>query len=204
MAPVHPVTPRRGVPRASHLRQVSNGSSISTAGPRPKTPASNPTSSTGPARDPIDRRATVWVHDEHFSKDDVVLNLNLFLPGSVREGEVLAIVPLKTDSSVRDFQSGNAAGKKDLDGFSVSMQRERSSSNSRLPTNGFTTASKHDVNANKPYLFVVRDMLKEQKIKYPGLEVSIAKPIADVFGFKNRTLVVLKTVSSRAHGCFLR
>lgn len=174
------------------MRQVSNGSGDSDLGD------SRPTSSTGTAQyDPIppkvplpfERRCNLWVHDEVYSKDEVVLNLDLF--PDVKAGDLLAIVALKTDSGVRDFQDQSNASRKDLTTLLRSTSRERSSSNPRSPV----LDAKHDVDAGKRYLFIAKDMPKELKAKHAGLEISVAKGIADAFSFKHRSNILLTSVS---------
>ncbi len=190
-------TPRRGTQRPSHLREVSNGSSDTTIMSRPVTAASD----TGTIQhDPvlqrlaIERRCILWVHDEGFSKEEVVFNIDLF--PEVRSGELMAIMALKTDSGLRDFQEKPQTSKRDSDTLATAMQRERSSSNPRSPgtVNGNGSDTKHDVDIWNRYLFVARDMPKDMKVKQPSLEVSVAKHIADAFGLKHRANVLLTTV----------
>ena len=191
--PPPPSTSRRGTLRASHLRQVSIGSADSNES------TSRPVSSTGtaqydptPLKAPFERRCNLWVHDDVFSKDEVVLNLDLY--PEVKAGDLMAIVALKTDSGVRDFQDQVNASKKDLPALATAMTRERSSSNPKSPTLGSDMDSKHDVDIGKRYLFTAKDMPKELKAKHPGLEVSVAKQIADAFSFRHRSNVLLTTV----------
>jgi hypothetical protein len=193
MAAVPPSTPRRGTLRASHLRHVSNGSAESPYNSRPLSVASetgtaqyDPT----PLKPPVERRCIVWVHDEVFSKEEVVLNLDLF--PEIKAGDLMAIVALKAEIGVRDFQE--KAQKKDADNLATSMQRERSNSNPHSPNQANGTDSKHDVDMGKRYLFLAKDMSKEMKAKHPALEVSVAKSIADVFCFKQRSNVLLTSV----------
>lgn len=196
-----PSTPRRTTQRASHLRQVSNGSSETTIS-RPTTAASE----TGtiqhdpiPVKLAIERRCVLWVHDEGFSKDDVVLNLDLF--PEVKPGDLMAIMALKAESGVRDFQEKMQTSKRDSDTLATSMQRERSSSYPRSPVTTTGNQSrhgsdaKHDTDLWNRYLFIARDMPKEMKAKQPNLEVSLAKHIADTFCLKSRSSVLLSTVS---------
>ncbi|KAK0119594.1 vacuolar membrane-associated protein iml1 [Cadophora gregata] len=206
MAPppvITPSTPRRNTPRASHLRQVSNGSSETTIMSRPTTAASD----TGtiqhdpiPPRLVIERKCVLWVHDEGFSKEDVVLNLDLF--PEVKAGDLMAIVPLKPESGLRDFQERSQTVKRDSDTLSTSMQRERSSSNPRSPgtSNGNSkrhgSDAKHDPDLRHRYVLIARDMPKDMKAKQPNLEVSIAKHIADAFSLKARSHVLLSTTDA--------
>lgn len=188
----------RGAPRPSHLRQVSNGSS--------DTFCTDSSTGTTVQHDPkvakksVGRRCMLWVHEESVSKEDVVLNLDLF--PDIKAGELMAIVALRTDSGVRDFQDAEPTHKNETNGIGSIMQREGSSTNlgSLVKPNGID--AKHDIDLGKRYLFIARDMGKEMKTKQPGLEVSVAKHIADVFSLKHRSNVLLTTVrlATISHG----
>ncbi|KAK6600463.1 vacuolar membrane-associated protein iml-1 [Botrytis cinerea] len=197
MSTLLPLTPRRGIQRVSHLRQVSNGSSENgTAASRPVTSCS----STGtvqhdpvPLKLPVERRCNLWTHDETFSKDEVVLNLDLF--PDVKPGELMAIVALKTDSGFRDFQDKSALNRTDIDSGTASGQFgsyiwTQSAHDHR------GKGSKHDMGFGKRYLFLAKDMPNDLKLKQPVLEVSLAKPIADVFNLKHRSNVILCTTDT--------
>jgi hypothetical protein len=149
-----------------------------------------------PVKPPIERRCILWVHDEGFSKDEVVLNLDLF--PEVKAGELMAIVALKTDSGVRDFQDKAQPSKKEGDALATTMQRDPSNSNPRSPILANGNDAMHDVDLGNRYLFIAHDMCKEMKVKQPSLEVSVAKHIADVFGLKHRSNVLLTTVCLRS------
>jgi len=196
MAAVLPLTPRRGNKRASHLREVSNGSSDIMYNSRPVTAASE---SGTVQHDPIpvkllvERICVLWNHDEGFSKEEVVINLDLF--PDVKAGELLAMVALKTESVARDFQEKAQTSKKDVDTLTTAMRRERSNSNPRSPGPPNENHAKHDVDLGKRYLFIAKDMSKEMKTKQPTLEVSVARHIADLFCLKHRSNVLITTVS---------
>jgi hypothetical protein len=195
MSPVP--APRRGIQRTSHLRQVSNGSSDTNS--RPATAASDTsTVQNDPVLPslPIERKCVLWVHDEGFSKEEVVLNLDLF--PDVKAGDLMAILALKTDTGVRDFQEKAQPLKKDVEGLSVTMERERSASHPRSP--GFVNGSyAKTLDVGNRCLFIVKDMPKEIKAKQPNLEISVAKHIADVFCLKHRSNILLTTVRQRNH-----
>jgi len=197
MSKITSSTPRNGAFRGSHLRQVSNGSTGSSSSNDNSRPISV-SSDTGtaqyapiPEKVPVEKRCNLSVHDESLSKDEVVLNLDL-VPG-IRAGDLMAIIGLKTDTGVRDFQE-KPASKKDIDAHITTIQRERSSSNPQSPNHNIGTDSKHDVDLGKRYVFIAKDMPRDLKMKNPTLEVSILKQIADVFSFKHRSIVLLTEV----------
>src|SRR5271168_1211715 len=53
---------------------------------------------------PCPQVATLWVHDDKFSKEDVLIDKNLF-GRSIERGALLEVVALSTTSDVRDFQT---------------------------------------------------------------------------------------------------
>jgi hypothetical protein len=105
----------------------------------------------------------------------------------------MAIVPVRTDS-VREHQEKTPGLKKDSEGLPPLMQRDRSHSNPKSPSQGSGTDIKQDIDFENRYLFIARDISKELKEKPQGLEVSVAKHVADIFGFKHRSNVLVTTV----------
>lgn len=202
MSTQNPSAPRYPAQRSSHLQAFGKADFDATNASRPITANSDTgTAQHGPvpksvpvpalAKLPIQRRCILWIHDDALSKEEVVLNLDLF--PDVKPGDLLAILPLKTDISLRDFQESAQAPKKESENQSTAA-RERSDSAppSPIPTNG--TSAKHDVNLDNQYLFIAEDVSKEMKLKQPTLEVSVTKHIADVFGLKARSNVLISTV----------
>jgi hypothetical protein len=197
MSAIPPSKSRRGPRRASHLRQVSTGSPDSSYTSRPATRPSDVETETAQndsisPRGCIEKRCNLWTHEESFSKHEVVLNLDLF-PG-VNPGDLMAIVPLKADMGARDHQEKTQGLKKDSDSFPPSMQRDRSHSNPNSFSQGSVADSRQDIDIENRYLFIAKDMSREIKEKPQGLEVSVAKHVADIFGFKHRSNVLVTTV----------
>ncbi|TVY47365.1 Vacuolar membrane-associated protein [Lachnellula occidentalis] len=192
MSAVPPTTPWRGTKGKgkSHLRNVSNDSSQSD------------TSDTGtaqhdpiPVKLPTQRQCTLWVHEDAFSKEDVVLDLDLF--PDVKPGQLMDVVALKADSGVRDFQDvAQQPSRKDGDSLSATMRRQRSSSNSDSPSTASGKHARRDSDSGKRYLFIAQEMSKEVKAKQSRFELSVAKHIADLFGLKHRSQVLVSTTDT--------
>ncbi|KAH8808764.1 vacuolar membrane-associated protein-like protein IML1 [Xylogone sp. PMI_703] len=185
---------RRSNFASSNLREVSNESNEPLSPNRPVTA----TSSTGtirhvpsPTASLVERKCILWTHDESFSKEDVIINLDLF-PG-VKPGELMAIMALKTDSGVRDFHDKAQTHKHELEALGLSLRRERSNSNSREGSELDGVKQNYDVDPSKRYLFIAKEMPKDLKNKLPSLEVSVSKNIADAFCLKLRSTVLLTT-----------
>lgn len=105
----------------------------------------------------------------------------------------MAIIALKADSAVRDFQDKNPAAKKGADSLSASLPPDPSMSHGKL-SDSTSVDGQHDIDHGRRYLFAVKEISADLKAKSPSLEVSIAKHIADVFGFKRNSSVLLTTV----------
>ena len=185
---------RHGTHRASHLRQVSTSGSETPSTSRPATA----TSDTGTIQhDPLieqvdERKCVLWVHDEAFSRDEVVLNLSLF--PYIKDGDAVAISAIKVETNGRDHQDRRQGSAHESDSLSVGHARNRSTSNPRSPTSFSLKESKHEIGTERRYMFIARDMSRELKIKNQNLEISLAKHVADVFGFKHRSSCVVSLV----------
>jgi hypothetical protein len=112
----------------------------------------------------------------------------------VSPGDLMPIVPLKTDSGVREHQEKSQGTKKEADSLPTAMQRDRSHSNPQSLSQGSGTDSKQDIDHEKRYLFIARDTYRELRDKPQVLEVSVAKHIADIFCLKHRSNVLVSTV----------
>lgn len=163
-------------PHWSHLRQLSRTSldKLSIESPRsPDTVSSNSTlraDSRGEARR---RRCTVTVN-ESFARDEILLNLDLF-NSAFQSGILVSIDILKPEAS-----------------------KQQPTTAKRLAV---LDAARHGANEasqpSKRYIFVVKDMPRELKIRYPHVEIYVAKHIADVFDMKKGSQVILAPVRSR-------
>ncbi|KKY38556.1 putative vacuolar membrane-associated protein iml1 [Diaporthe ampelina] len=147
---------------------------MSTESPRsPDTVSSNSTLR-GDHRDRQDgglgRKCTVTIN-ESFARDEVLVNLDLF--GShVRPGTLVSIDILKPEFS------------KQLSTAAKRLASQDASKNSACEPG----------HPSKRYIFVVKDMPRELKARYPHVELYVAKQIADVFGIKKGSQVVLAPV----------
>jgi hypothetical protein len=194
MSSILPSTPRRGTHRASQLRHVS---SSGTSGTTPNAePMISPSSSVkhDPAqssKQSSERRCTLWIHEEAFCRDEVVLNLDHF--PDVKAGDLMAVVALKSDSGVRDFQEKGP--KPEVEGgLSTPLPTDRNGSKPSSPGGASGCSVKHDLDLAKQCLFVAKDMPKEMKSRQPGTEISVVKHVADTFHLKTRAQVVVVNV----------
>lgn len=122
----------------------------------------------------MDRRRTVTVN-ESFARDEVLLNLDI-LGGDYKPGSLVAIDVVKPEN---DKAAQNNLGKQPYHDRSKDASP---AAHARAP------------DASKRYICIVKDMTKDQKIKMPNVEVYVAKHIADVFGMRKGSQVMLTPV----------
>lgn len=183
-----PSSVRRQSQRRIPIRQASRHSSdfLTLTPDDPSSPRSDSTLSTvrgdhGRARE---RYCTVTVNDG-WSKDEVLLNFDL-VGVEVVPGSLMAITALKGDT-------GRVAGH---------LVPNRLSSEYHKRTKA-KPISVHDQDLiSSRYVFIAKDMAKEVKARQPDVEVLVAKHIADAFGMKKGSQVLLATVCEKAQlGC---
>ncbi|KAH6710497.1 vacuolar membrane-associated protein iml-1 [Verticillium dahliae] len=177
-------TVRKGPNWPSHLRQFSRGSldrnASSADSPRsPDTVSSASTirgdqSSSSQKTRRLERRCTVTVN-EGYSRDEVLLNLDVF-GGEVRSGSLMAITVLKPEN---DKSASHGSSGRD---------------HARSPAPGLCDGE----NVGRRYIFVVKDASKEQKSRNAGLEIFVMKHIADAFGMKKGSQVLLSHVDANS------
>ncbi|CAN8102739.1 unnamed protein product [Discula destructiva] len=176
--------PRNAAPSSSsvrrpywpHLRQLSRTSldKVSVESPRsPDTVSSNSTlraESRDEAHGHTRRKCTVTIN-ESFARDEVLLNLDLF-NSSFRPGMLVSIDVLKPEVSKQQSMAAKRLAAQDTARSGASEPAQQS----------------------MRYIFVVKDMARELKVRYPHVELYVAKQIADVFGLKKGSQVILAPV----------
>ena len=132
---------------------------------------------------------TLWVHDEAFSKEEVIINpaTQLHVP---KAGQVFEVAALKATSDVRDFET--ARGLRDQDGNNDTQQHQVSSE----PVTD-EEPPRLETDPSTRFLCLPQIATPELLAKHPSLQISIAKSTAQRFNLHNRT-PVLVTVSDFA------
>ncbi|KAJ5286721.1 Vacuolar membrane-associated protein iml1 [Penicillium angulare] len=175
----------RGPMRRSHLRQVSAASleTLSTTNTEASHRDHDPTPdertvrlSTSLAR----HQCTLWVHDEMFAREEILLNPAAFGENGVNIGDVVEILPVR---AVGD--TVHSSGKPD---------GPRESHADLNTTSQSDSTSKFKTPLQSRCLFVVKPLPQDVKMRHPKLEISVTSSVANIFGFKNRTQVLLASV----------
>lgn len=179
----------RGPKKHSHLRQVSAASSDSLGSPsfgalnendHPIPDEKNTqNSSTG-----LDgRKCTIWVHDEAFSKEEILFNLEAFSDAGVRTGDIIEILSIRSLGDVAHLVKPDISKRSIHDNHGEAKSNVHSSPGSKFKTPLQTRC-----------LFLAKPLPQDIASRSPKLEVSVTSNVANTFGFKNRTPVVLSIV----------
>ncbi|KAJ5349661.1 hypothetical protein N7541_007388 [Penicillium brevicompactum] len=180
----------RGPMRRSHLRQVSAASlesSTSSAHSQEAHQHDQATddrtvrlSSTSWTR----HQCAMWVHDETFSREEILLNPSALGEAEVQVGDVVEILPMRVAGDTGYSNMKPEAASK----------AARESHMEKNTTSQAENTSKFKTPLQNRCLFVVKALPPEIKARHPQLELSVTNSVANIFGFKNRTQVLLSTV----------
>lgn len=176
--------PPRGPAKASHLRQVSSASidtlsttrSLSTSHYEPSS-AQNGKSAKQPPTGLNRRLCSLWVHDENFSREEILFNQEAFSETGVKVGDVVEILPVRPSGDTPQPQ--------------LSLHDSNADASPNLSS---STSTKFASSTQSRCLFVVKPLPQEIKSKHSKIEISVTSNVANIFGFKNRGQVLLSTV----------
>ncbi|KAI9725216.1 MAG: vacuolar membrane-associated protein iml1 [Chrysothrix sp. TS-e1954] len=121
----------------------------------------------------LEKQCTLWVHNEAFSKEDVLFNASIFAKDAVHHDQPFTITSIDSGVGVRDF------GPSDVNVTELDQPQPPSTEPS--------------------FIFLARDASDEMKLKHPSLQVSVSDKIAAAFGFRNRMNVVLAAIDGADH-----
>ncbi|KAL6251844.1 vacuolar membrane-associated protein iml1 [Rhinocladiella similis] len=154
-------------------RRTSSGSTVKATGRIPLGLSNG--SAAAQTKQPV--RATLWIHDDNFSTEDVLLN-EAFLEGTdIREGNLIEISLANETSDVRDFQSPVA----ETEDAAFNVSGRPSMDRAADPATRYLCVAKH-----APLDLIARQI---------GLQVSVKSNIASAFGLRPRSQVWIVPVS---------
>ncbi|KAI5307061.1 SNF1-interacting protein [Ascosphaera pollenicola] len=176
--------PNRGPSRSSHLRNMSAASpgSEHTSLQGSQSTASGTTRLlSSPVASITQRVCTLWVHDESFSREDVLLNLEAFTDLAINVGDLVEVSPSSPAAKQRD---SHFARHKSDNGHSANIASENSYVDA-------ASASDSSASSKGGLVFLVKSVSPELRARQPNLQISIASNVANQFGFKNRMSVLI-------------
>lgn len=117
--------------------------------------------------------------NEGYSRDEVLLNLDL-IGSDIKPGTLMSIAVLKSD-----FPKSSA-------GFGSLKKQQPHDDAGSLRYQGLGPSDPSCL--GHQYIFVAKDISKETKARLPDTEVFVTKHIADAFGMKKGSVVMLAPV----------
>jgi len=118
----------------------------------------------------------LWVHDDNFSPEDILIHQSLFEGTDIQEGSLIEIYPVQGISEVRDFQSPNGENDDAKRNLGVGVDNE------------------FNIDKDTRYLCIVKFAHAEFKARQ-GLQLSIKSNIAAAFGLRSRSDVAISPAS---------
>lgn len=181
----------RGAMRRSHLRQVS-AASLQTVSTAHSLEASHREQGLTPDERVVRLslgltrcQCTLWIHDEMFSREEILLNQSVFGECGVQPGDIVEILPVRAPGDTL-----HPSLKPD-----VAVKTARESQGDINSSSQSDSTSKLKTTLQSRCLFVVKPLPQEIKARHPQLEISVTSSVANIFGFKNRTQVLLSIVN---------
>lgn len=164
--------------RASHLRQMSTGNSTTFDGavhaddtaPREHVASTAPQANAGLSERLL---CSLSIHDEGFSKEDIVINLALFHNRDVKVGTLMQLTGLRgnIETTVHSGKSQNAKQK---------------------PTTA-ADVQPENVDTTRHHVFSAKAMTEEMLLKQPNLQISISRRVEHASGFEKGSQVLVST-----------
>ena len=116
---------------------------------------------------------TVWIHDDTFSSDDILINESIFDGSDIQEGDLIEIASVQEAVQSRDFQVVN----------------DNESINTQSHAEGDFGS---DDNRSSRWLCLARFAQAEIKAKQASLQVSIKTTIATAFDFRQGSQIRIR------------
>ncbi|QDS73336.1 hypothetical protein FKW77_006609 [Venturia effusa] len=161
-----------------------------------------PSTANAPIR--IQKFCTVWTHDADFSSEDVVFNFDRFPELKLLPNSLAQLIPIPQGSTVKDFVRSGKREKERQPACRTGPNNQQPSFQneavvSTFDENGSPLTGVVETDEDRAYVFVAKDATPAMKQKYPTLQISVASSIATVFGYRNRSHVLISTAAEEDH-----
>ncbi|KAK4993190.1 vacuolar membrane-associated protein iml1 [Elasticomyces elasticus] len=142
---------------------------------------------------------TLWLHDDGFSKEDVLIGPERVPDLPFELGSLAQIAAIEQNTAVVDHASGsNVEAHVSTvinEGVTVKTATAADSSDSKnVHVGADGLGGGRTAQHEKSYVFVMKGLNQDQRSKQPALQVSMHNSIAPVFGFRHRMQVVVTLV----------
>ncbi|KAI9675188.1 MAG: vacuolar membrane-associated protein iml1 [Trizodia sp. TS-e1964] len=160
---------------------------------------------------------TLWVHEPNFAKEDILVNLDCFPPGTVQVGDLLRIEPTKRSQHVTwkkpipgvvappksSLKPGGIMARKPLSlgytpsgtekdkkGKTVSWKKKKKKKeDDEEEEEKAVDDPKRSAMLENCLVFFVKDLAPEHQSRHQSLEISLASHLASTFNLKHRECV---------------
>jgi DEP domain-containing protein 5 len=139
--------------------------------------------------DAVQKLCTLRIHDANVSRDDVIFNVDRFPELGLKPGNLVQIVAVREGAAVRDFEKRINGQKHASSGskFAADMRGhiKVSSASSRVrdpkiitfEENGNVVSGVKERDLQRSYVFQIQELTPDQKLKYQGVLVRLARKI---------------------------
>ncbi|KAM5450055.1 vacuolar membrane-associated protein iml1 [Microsporum canis] len=196
--------------KGMHPRDLKQGNNVetgsirsasgSTHDPRPKSASTAPSQSS--AASSSSRACLLSVHDENFSREDVLFNRQALGDWAVKVGDLIELSAFHGDpsDSQQDGDPSGASTQQDDPGGNPPRSQGGGGRYSPLPGHRDRRGDSAVPETSQTmgnFLFIVKHMQPEILGRHPNLQISVSNQVANRFGFKKRSQVLL-TVKPRS------
>ena len=150
------------------------------------------------------KNCSVWIHDENYAKEDVLLDLDLLGKGVIRPGDLVEVKAGTTASEARDFQITADKGSRNSSTTNVVSAHAKTDSaapqakQSPKARRARRSTGGQEQNVTR-YVFVAKAIPDEVKSRATGLQISLTSTIANAFGFRSRDPVTVSLADRQDH-----
>lgn len=143
------------------------------------------------------QQVTVWVHDEAFSKDEVLVAPDVFGENKLPPDALIEIVELKSLNNPHDSRHELQAtpGEPGSESLYNSSKHDVHTGNQSIsvPVHNGTLAP----DPRTLYHFIARPMPAEIQARHPTLQISVTSTIANSFGYRQRAQAAISLADRR-------
>ena len=148
----------------------------------------------------LQKICTLRIHDDAYSKEEVLINKDRFSEIGLDLGSLAEVIPVRQETDLRNYHnvSGERHGihnKQRLSAGGISSNR-RQSTTRIFDEKGIETNVGHGADDERSYVFVVRETTHEVKNKYTNLHVSLPlnQVCSSLKGHRSRYRQALQTL----------
>jgi DEP domain-containing protein 5 len=139
------------------------------------------------------KQVTVWLHDDNFSKDEVLVAPDIFGEDTAQPNALIEIVMLKPSSvpgdSGHNAQAGlpppvDTSSDSSSKTFRGASEQPMNSDHQHIPPKVNGQHATYAPDPHTRYVFIANRIPPDMRVQHPSLQISITRPIANIFGYR--------------------